>query len=54
MNYCFSLMAILFFCSCAHYKDVPYFQNSDQFDGSKGAGLYGDMKETVPWSFKNT
>lgn len=54
-NYCFSLMAILFFCSCAHYKDVPYFQNSDQFDGSKGAGLY-DMKvqpkdELTIWVF---
>ena len=26
--------------SCAQYKDVPYFQNSAEFDGSKGAQLY--------------
>ena len=43
MNYCFAILAILFFCSCAHYKDVPYFQNATDFDGSKGAMHY-DLK----------
>ena len=38
---CFVILCGL--CSCAHYKDIPYFQNADQFDGSKGAMLY-DMK----------
>lgn len=28
------------FCSCVNYKNIPYFQNSEQFDGSKGAWLY--------------
>lgn len=27
-------------CSCTSYKTVPYFQNSDEFDGNKGAMLY--------------
>lgn len=40
LSYCFAIIAILFFCSCANYKDVPYFQNSDEFDGSKDAMLY--------------
>ena len=34
---------ILFFLlltSCAHYKDIPYFQNAKEFDGSKSAMLY--------------
>lgn len=26
--------------SCAHYKDIPYFQNAEQYDGSKGMGHY--------------
>ena len=43
MNYCFAIVAILFFCSCAHYKDVPYFQNSAEFDGSRG-GMQYDLK----------
>ena len=33
---------ILFFLlltSCAHYKDIPYFQNAKEFDGSKSAML---------------
>lgn len=29
--------------SCANYKNVPYFQNAEDYDGSKGAVLY-DMK----------
>lgn len=40
MRYCIAIVAILFFCSCARYKDVPYFQNSAEFDESKGPGLY--------------
>lgn len=40
IKYCLTLMAILCMCSCANYKDVPYFQNSAEFDGSKGAMLY--------------
>jgi len=34
----FSLLTLLF--SCARYKDVPYFQNAKEFDGSKSAMLY--------------
>ena len=34
----FSLLTLLF--SCAHYKDIPYFQNAKEFDGSKSAMLY--------------
>lgn len=33
-------LTMSFVCSCAHYKDIPYFQNADTFDGSKGARLY--------------
>lgn len=29
---------MLLLCSCANYKTVPYFQNSDTFDGSNGPG----------------
>lgn len=43
MKFIFAIVAIVFFCSCAHYKDVAYFQNSEEFDGSKGARLY-DLK----------
>ena len=35
---CLSLTLLLL--SCASVKDVPYFQNSSEFDGSKGATLY--------------
>ena len=34
------LSLLLLTASCANYKDVPYFQNSADFDGSKGAMLY--------------
>ena len=34
------VMVLLGLCSCANYKNVPYFQNADQFDGSAGASLY--------------
>lgn len=30
-------------CSCAHYKDIPYFQNSETFSG-EGKELLYDMK----------
>lgn len=30
-------------CSCAHYKDIPYFQNSETFSGEGKEFLY-DMK----------
>ena len=43
MKHCFLVVAILVLCSCSHYKDIPYFQNAAEFDGSKGAMLY-DMK----------
>lgn len=33
-------MVLLSLCSCANYKNVPYFQNADQFDGSAGTSLY--------------
>ena len=34
------LLIVGILCSCAHYKDIPYFQNAETFDGSKGTGLY--------------
>jgi len=34
------LMICLILGSCAHYKEIPYFQNSADFDGSTGAQLY--------------
>lgn len=34
------VVVLLSLCSCANYKNVPYFQNADQFDGSAGARLY--------------
>ena len=40
IKYCLALLAIIGICSCAHYKDVPYFQNATEFDGTKGARLY--------------
>ncbi|UKK47615.1 polysaccharide biosynthesis/export family protein [Prevotella sp. E9-3] len=43
MKYCVFIVPIFCICSCAHYKDVPYFQNSAEFDGSKGAMQY-DLK----------
>ncbi len=37
----FCIIALAFlFTGCASVKDVPYFQNSAEFDGSKGAALY--------------
>ena len=42
-KYFILLLMTIFACSCSHYKDIPYFQNAAEFDGSKGAMLY-DMK----------
>jgi len=30
-------------CSCANYKNIPYFQNSDTYDGAGKEYLY-DLK----------
>ena len=43
IKYCTAIVTILYLWSCSSYKTVPYFQNSDEFDGSKGPGLY-DLK----------
>lgn len=40
MKYCFTIVAILVFCSCSHYKDIPYFQNAAEVDLSKSGYLY--------------
>lgn len=40
IKYCFAIVEMLYMCSCANYKDIPYFQNSAEFDGTKGAMLY--------------
>lgn len=37
---CFLVIGLLWLCSCANYKSVPYFQNAQEFDGTKGAYLY--------------
>lgn len=39
-NYCFAIVAILYLCSCSHYKDIPYFQNAAAVDLSQSAYLY--------------
>ena len=33
-------LIVLSLCSCSNYKNIPYLQNSSEFDGSKGALLY--------------
>ena len=38
-TYCLWVMSCLV-SSCAHYKDIPYFQNSVTFDGSKNTSRY--------------
>ena len=40
LRYCISFIVTLCICSCGNYKDIPYFQNSDTFDGSKASGHY--------------
>lgn len=39
-KYCMALMMLSFVSSCAHYKDIPYFQNSTEFDGTGKEFLY--------------
>ena len=34
------LLLLILLTSCANYKDIPYFQNSAEYDGSQGAQLY--------------
>lgn len=42
--FCFlTFCIILLSTGCANFKTVPYFQNSAEFDGSKGPGHY-DLK----------
>ena len=40
MKHFYIIMLALVFSSCAHYKDIPYFQNSAEYDGSQGQGIY--------------
>ena len=40
IKYFLLLIVIILTSSCAHYKDIPYFQNAHEFDGSKSAKLY--------------
>ncbi len=39
-KYIYLCLLAFLFTGCASVKDVPYFQNSAEFDGSKGATLY--------------
>ena len=43
LKYCLFITAMIIMCSCAHYKDIPYFQNSETFSGEGKEFLY-DMK----------
>lgn len=45
-KYCFAIIAVLILSSCASVKDVPYFQNSANYDGSGKEFLF-DMKIKV-------
>lgn len=40
LKYFIVLLFSFIICSCASYKNISYFQNSEEFDGSKGAGHY--------------
>ena len=40
IKYSLTIVVILCMSSCAHYKSVPYFQNSSEFDGRIGRQLY--------------
>ena len=42
IKYCLAIIAVIGMGSCSSYKNVPYFQNSDTFDGSNGPG-HNDM-----------
>lgn len=37
---CIAWMNVILMCSCAHYKDIPYFQNSETFSGEGKEFLY--------------
>lgn len=39
-KYCIVLIAMLFICSCANYKNIPYFQNAAEYNENKGGELY--------------
>lgn len=39
-KFCLLFITLLGVSSCANYKNVPYFQNAAEFDGSQGAMLY--------------
>ena len=39
-HFILAALIVLTFSSCAHYKDIPYLQNSAEYDGSQGAQLY--------------
>lgn len=43
INYCLSFIVVIGMVSCNSYKNVPYFQNSETFDGSYGSG-HSDME----------
>jgi polysaccharide export outer membrane protein len=40
LKLCLALIALLGITACNSYKNVPYFQNSKDFDGTQGALLY--------------
>lgn len=40
MNHCLMLVLLIGITSCAHYKDIPYFQNASEFVGSKSVQQY--------------
>lgn len=40
IKYSLTVIVFLGLFSCANYKDVPYFQNSAEFDGTKNSSLY--------------
>lgn len=39
-NFLIIVLGVLFFASCANYKDIPYFQNAADVDLSQSASLY--------------
>lgn len=39
-KYCIVLIIMPFICSCANYKNIPYFQNAAAYNENKGGELY--------------
>ena len=39
-KYLFLMMSLNILYACSNYKDIPYFQNAEAFDGSKGAEVH--------------